>query len=585
MSRRPALLAALLAGCVVLAGCAAIPTTGPVRAGPPAERDADGGLRFQPVSPARGAPPAAVVRGFLLAASGVEDDHAFARAYLAPRPGEAWRPGAGTTVVADGSAELTLTQGGAALADDARPDPAAGPVTATMAFTVLATVDGNGRLQPAAPGTRQEVTYTLGVVDGEWRITGLPDGLLLDRAGFDLAFKPYQLYWVDPARSYLVPETRWFGVRRAVVTTLVTELLRGPSPWLAPAVTTGFPTATTLTRPPAVPVVDGEAQVDLTRTALRASSEERALMQAQLQATLQPVASVSTVRMTVEDGELVLPDTVPPLVRDPGVDAAAVAVAGGTLVHVAEAGVAPVEDLPDLSGLDVGDPARGATSYALLAGAGTRLLHVVPGTPAGPEPLLTGDALTAPSVDPLGWIWSTPAASGPRVMAVRPGAGVAEVDAPWLDGRRITALRVARDGARLLVASSGADGADRVDLAGVQRDGEGRPVALTRSSATSLVPALTSVADLAWTGEASAALLGRRPDDARNRVFLVEPLGTLPVAAADVPDDASLVALTAGTGERSVTVATDAGTLWQRAGAQWVQVPAEVPVSDPEFAG
>lgn len=577
-----AVLVALLVG-----GCAAIPSSGPVVAGPPVEGDSDGGLRFQPVTPQRDALPHAVVRGFLLAASGAEDDHAFARAYLGPSTAEEWRPGAGATVFADGSAELTLTQAGQPLASDVRPELLDGPVSATLTMTVVARVDANGRFTPAPPGTRDRVEYVVEPSGGEWRITSLPDGLVVDEAGFDLAFSPYQLYWVDRSAQFLVPETRWFAERRSIATSLVTELLRGPSPWLAAAVRTGFPPATTLTRPPAVPVLDGEAQVDLTGMAQQASSEDRSLMQAQLQATLQPVASVSTVRMTVEGGELVLPAGRPQLVRNPGVEPVAVAVSGSGLVEVTPSGVGEVTGLPPLDGLGVSHPARGPASYAVLAADRTRLLHLVPGTEAEPEVLLAGASrLTAPSIDPTGWIWATARPSSGTVTAVRPGSGAVDVAAGWLDGRHVESLRVSRDGVRALVVSVGPDGEDhRLDLAAVVRRGDGRPVELTRSSGTSSTPGLVDITEAVWTGEASAAVLGRRADDARPRVLLAQPLDGFLIPLGEVPGEAVVVALAAGSGERSILAATADGRLWQRAGTQWIEVPSETPLTDPAFGG
>lgn len=571
-----------LVGGLALAGCAAIPTSGPVSTGapvPPPER----GLRFQPVSPPDGAAPLDVVRGFLLAASGVEDDHAFARAYLVPQAARSWRPGAGITVMVDGSAQATLEQGGAVLAEDARPAPDE-PVTATVSYEVAARVDANGRLTVAAPGTQDEVGYRLEQTSGQWRIADLPDGLVVDEAGFDLAFTPHQLYWVDATGGYLVPETRWFAERRAIATSIVTELLRGPSPWLAPAVSTGFPPGTALTRPPAVPVVGGEARVDLTRAALDAGSQERALMQAQLQATLRPVPAVATVRVTVEGGEFVLPDSLPALVRDPGAESVAVAASPDGLVEARGGTVRPVEDLPVTEGLTLTDPARSTAAYAALDADRTRLLYLVPGT-AEPEELLTGTDLLAPSIDPHGWVWTTPRVSTGLLPVARPGGEVVEVSAPWLSGRRVSSLRVARDGARVLLATVDPSGAHRVELASVERTGDGRPLSLTRASGASLDPTLVAVSEVAWTGEASAAVLGRRAGEDADRVYLADPLGAPTEPLVPLPEDVPVVSLAAGSTPRAVVIGSADGRLWQRAGAQWVPVPADVPLSDPAFAG
>ena len=581
-SRAAAVLALLLAA---LTGCASIPTAGPVVAGPPVEGDVETNLRFQPISPPAGASPRAVVQGFLLAAAGPEDDHAFARAYLSPAVADAWRPGTGTAVYDGSTLDLGLAQAGEDLAEGEEPAPDGGEVTVTLSARVLATVDAGGRYTAQPPGTSGQVAYTVARSRGEWRISSLPHGLLVDEAGFDLAFSSYQLYFVDPTASFLVPETRWFPDRRSVATTLASQLLRGPSQWLRDAVTTGFPDGAQLTAPAAVTVVDGEAQVDVTRSALRASADERALMQAQLQATLRPVRAISSVRMTVEGSQLVLPRTVPPLVRAPAVDPVPVAVAGGTLVALRDGALLPVEGVPQLQDVEISDPAKGPASYAVLAQDRRQLLHVVPGSPAAPAPLLEGTDLTAPSIDSRSWVWSTSALSSGTVTAVRPGTGAAEVEAPWLEGRRISSLRVSGDATRVVVTSAAADGRPLVDLAGVVRAADGRPVALVPASHASLLPDLVEVREAVWAGEATIAVLGRAGDQEQPAVWVSGVLGPTGPPLAPPPVDAPARDVAAGDGERSLLLTTADGRLWQRAGTQWLDVESDVAVSDPAFAG
>jgi hypothetical protein len=579
---RPAAAGALLAVLTGLGGCAAIPTTGPVVAGPPVQRDAGSALRFQPAAPADGAGPESIVRGFLLASSGVEEDHAVARSYLSAGRAQRWRPGIGTVVFSNGSASVAVAQGGRPLADDEPADPAAGEVVATLSVQVEATIDGSGRYTAQPPGTRQEIDLTLRQVDGQWRIDEVPDQLVIDQAGFDLSFSPYRLYFADPTGSFLVPETRWFPERRSVATTLATELIEGPSPWLAQAVHSGFPPGVGLTPPLAVPIEDGRASVDLTDQALSARAADRAVMYAQLQATLLQAPAVTSVRITVGSGELALPGSSPPLVRDPVVDQVPVLVLDGTLVHMAGGAVAPAPQLPPLHDLGISHPAKGSAAYAALAHQRSQLLYLLPG--AGPELLLTGADLTPPSIDPRNWTWSTNADCGGVVTAARPGA-VAEVDAGWLAGRRIVSLRISRDGTRALVASTDADGRAFVDLAGVHRDDAGRPLALQRAGEQSLIPALTSVLSAVWTSEAGIAVLGRSAQDDRPRVYLADPLGPTVRIEATVPTAAAVVSLAAGPGERSLLLGAADGTLWKRAGAQWVEVVDVRGVRDPAFAG
>lgn len=587
MARRAGLLRALVPvlAALLVGACASIPTSGPVVAGPTLDQDTGSGLRFQPAGPAPGASPTTIVLTFLLAASGVEEDHEAARAYLTPRAAEAWRPGTGTLVYERESLRMTATAGGVGLAEGEVPEPNRGPVTVTLTLGVVATVDSAGRYQPQAPGTRRDVALELRAVGGQWRIDGLPDLLVLDDDGFDLAFSEYQLYFVDPSTSFLVPDTRWFPSRRSIATTLTAQLLAGPSDWLAGAVRTGFPDGVQLTAPAAVPVEEGEAHVDLTRPALRASADDRALMQAQLQATLRPVPGVTTVRMTVESGDLVLPGPRPALVKDPSVDPAPVLVAGDRLVQLRNGALVPVPDLPPLDGLGISNPGKGGASFGVLALERSQLLHLVPGAEARPEVLLVGADLTAPSFDPRNWIWSTSAQSGGVVTAARPGGDVVEVEAGWLNGHRVTSLRVSHDGTRALVVSTGADGVPRVDVAGIRRNGEGRPLALVPALETSVMPTLETAREAVWTGESGIAVLGRRAGDSEALVHLAHVPGVVDTVENAVPSPAETLDVAAGPGERSLLVGTADGHLWRQAGDQWVEVPLDQPVRDPAFAG
>jgi hypothetical protein len=162
---------------------------------------------------------------------------------------------------------------------------------------------------------------------------------------------------------------------------------------------------------------------------------------------------------------------------------------------------------------------------------------------------------------------------------------VAEVDAAWLAGRHVSSLRVSRDGTRVVVASTDAQGRGHVDLAGVERLADGRPVALFPASEGSTVPALVQVAEAVWVGESQIAILGRGADQSGLTVHLVEAPGQVRPLRARIPDEAAPVTIAGGAGERSLLAATADGRLWQRAGAQWVEVTGARGASDPAFAG
>ena len=80
-------------------------------------------------------------------------------------------------------------------------------------------------------------------VGGQWRISELPNGIVLSRDNFENSFSEYPLYFFDPDFRYLVPDVRWFpNCSGTVADRIVNALLAGPSNWLqGGVVTTAFP--------------------------------------------------------------------------------------------------------------------------------------------------------------------------------------------------------------------------------------------------------------------------------------------------------------------------------------------------------
>jgi hypothetical protein len=319
------------------------------------------------------------------------------------------------------------------------------------------------------------------------------------------------------------------------------------------------------------------------------------VLQQQLRATLQGLPGVGAVQVTIAGGDL--PDVAVPDPADSAVDASPVVLDGGELARLSAGALQRVPDVAPLAGTPVSDPAVLGQQYAVLAHGRTQLLRLQQGRSAPPVVALTGTDLTAPSLDRYGWAWSTSAACGGAVsVAGRDGqdgqAGpVAWVAAPWLAGRRVVSLRVARDGARVVVASTGAPGAPaRVDVASVVRADDGTPQALAADAAEP-TPWLADVRAAAWVDGDSVAVLGTAAagtaeagadqGGAAPSVWTVAGGRTTWVGSPE--PEAEPVRLAAGAGLRALVVATTDGRLWQRAGSRWV--PTQTAGSDPAFAG
>jgi hypothetical protein len=614
--RRLPPVAALVLVLLLLAACSSIPTSGPVQEGLEIGSESGRGVvRALPLPPRRGEPPQQVVRGFLRAAVGYDDGHRVAREFLADAQRPAWSPGGRVLVYAgEGSLDVAVVDpaqagageeldGGAEPGDDAGPaargEPAAAAPSdagevAEVVVTVptLATVDVAGRYAESSPGATQTLRFGLRRVGEDWRIAELDDGVALPVADFDLLFRRAALYFPDAATSSaLVPDVRWVPSRASGVTTLVRLLLDGPSPWLERAVSTGFPAGTGLAID-AVPVVEGVATVDLTRQALRAGEEQRRMLHAQLEATLDDVPEVTGLAITAERAELTVPvapqgpgaprPTRPDLLRDLPVDPRPVLLADDELVRLDAGSLVPVQPLVPLAGADPSHPAPAwdGDTYAVLLDGRSRLVKVRTGDPPPePEVVLDGADLTPPSFDRHGWLWSTPADVQQGIAAVGPEGTVQQVAAPWLAGRAVASLRLSRDGARVAVVSSGADGV-RVDVAGVERTAERTPLRL--GEPLRLAPALTRASAVAWVDEARVLVLGRAASDAAAVPYLVVVGGpSTPTAAT--PGGRSVAA---GNGPRALYVGAADGVLLGRAGRGWVPVgPADVELREPSFTG
>jgi hypothetical protein len=142
----------------MLAGCAGIPSDGPV------ERVADDGgldqstVRYAPVGPPRGASPQQIVRGYLDAMLAYPVSTGTAALYLTPDAAKAWRSSEGVTVYT--RPRVTLPEG----------DEGSGP----DAVSVELRADEVARLDRQGHFTRRKRdpmrTYRLERVDGQLRI-------------------------------------------------------------------------------------------------------------------------------------------------------------------------------------------------------------------------------------------------------------------------------------------------------------------------------------------------------------------------------------------------------------------------------
>jgi hypothetical protein len=550
------LVVALVA--LVLAGCAALPTSGPVVNGDGAV--AEPGTVFPlAYSPAAGADPQAIVQGFLAAgAAGLGDNYAVARQYLSREARASWQPTDGVVVYSTAAAldfqQVTDTQ-------------------VSVTLPVVATVDSGGRYTEGFPGAEQGAVFDL-VQDsaGQWRISGLNDGVLLSEPFFYSAYRATALYFLTPARDMLVPEVRWFP-QRNVATYAVRALLEGPSQWLRDAVTTAFPDGTRLAVE-SVPVdSEGNATVDLTTAAAAANPTDRALLKAQLSQVLQ-LPRIRAVNVTIAGLPMVDPPAAA-LARDPAPSGGLEVLSDGQVQRLTGSTLKPVDTVGPVGALDPRSPAAGVDSapQVLLSGAGQLVLAPTPTAPA--LLLASGSSLLAPSVDRLGWIWSGRSATG-GLIAARSDGTVVDVTVDWFEGRDVRSVRVSRDGTRIAVVSTGPDG-PTVDLAGIVRDDSGTPQRL--GDQLRVGARLSDASQVVWVDQVTLAVLGKSGTMTGPTMHVVPTAGnTRPLPALE-----GATSIAAGKGERSLYLGTSDSTLYTLQGNSWIRVATNV--TYPAFPG
>lgn len=554
-----------LVALAALGACAAIPTSGEIGTGDTVVVEPGQAI---PIAndPGIDAEPEEIVKGFLQAsAAGFYDDFTVARRFLTASAANRWDPRESVVVFPLQGSGPEITRRG----DD----------SVLVSVPVSATVDAEGRYTEAVPGSIEEIVLEVAKdLSGQWRISGLENGVVMASTNFMPVFRATPVYFASTDRTQLVPDLRWFP-SEAIATSAVTALLQGPSPWLRDAVVSGAPEGVALSTAAVTVGADRVATMDLTAEGTVTRSADRNLLQAQIEAMLlrAPGIAVTDVRITVGGLEWETTAALSPE-RDVAPGPGPYVIWRDRLALLDSGAVVPLADAPALTDLNAHSPAVSLDGEirVVLSGSGT-LLHL-PRDGSEPVPLVVSPGLVAPSIDRLSWVWTAPRASDGTVVAAQPGAEPVSVAADWLEGRTVRSLRLARDGSRIAVVSVAADGSDpSVDVAAVVRDDDGTPQLL--SAPTQVGAILTDATEVAWVDEVTVAVLGISGNQTLPAVHLAQVGGT---TTSMSPVDGS-VGIAAGRGDRTIYVVNAEGTMYVRRTGAWVE--AATGVRDPVFGG
>lgn len=569
------MVAAAVAVAGLLAGCATVPTSGPIRSG-----TEDGlpqnqpGVGVQAKKPRPNMDDLAVVNGFLEAM----DDTVGAREYLTPKAAAQWKPETRTSVYGQSGATSISRR-----ADD----------TIELSAPLIGTIDERGSWTPAPRDSKLKFAFKLVKVDGQWRVDNAPNGAFLGSNQLDLRLQRFNLYFFNPDRSMLVPDPVYLPRTTSTgrsATQLVQELLKGPTGRLGTSVVSAAPPGAQVNV--SVPVDFGVATVALSGNLGALGEDDRRKLAAQIAWTLSPISA--RVKITV-DGAPLLPgeDDEQPFANfgsyDPAVPAGQTSqlyAARGGKIHQLSGldGSGPIDAVPLLDSLlHEHDAESFAVSLGLDLGAvvprgdGDDLV-VARLAPTDDEEnkewtIPTEGLVVRPSFDAQDRLWILDRADSVaprlRVWTLEGKVGKEVSVAADFGGLRPTVLRVAPDGVRTLVVGRSATGT--AVLTGTFAVDDNKQLTLTRLRPLHL--SLQNISDASWYKADEILVAGAIGGGLNRQPWKVKVDGRLPTPlfSASTMDVDRLAASTSS--DAPPVVRDRLGALyWQSKDLSWLPV-------------
>ncbi|WP_430593509.1 LpqB family beta-propeller domain-containing protein [Humidisolicoccus flavus] len=555
MMRRLTTILALALATLTLSACVTIPTSGPVAVGEVDTQDAQEGSVFTPQGPKDGSTQDQILLGFLGAGVAPRDDFAIAREFLTPEMQARWDPRSSVTIRAEAIESTRVSER---------------VLEASVLASQQVSVDGSMTQQE---GTRNRLSFEFELVDGEWRISAAPDGIVLTPFYFGQLYRETVLQWYSVTEDTLVPEVRWFERSgEDMPSQVIDALLQGPSAWLAPTVRLQTRFGMSLVAPPTVRS-NGVLDVRLTAPQIgeipRGEIERFALQVARsLDLPATPVVSVSlegSSSFTVSSenaGEL----------RDTAADTRPLITSEGSFQYIGTGEPLLFDYGPTLVEEEAESFAMLRDGTGGIARAGETAFWI-DGASMETVPLPVLPVLIEPSLDSSGWVWMMQGEDLTKARLWRAGQFVT-LDLPEQQGERITAMEVSRDGTRLAIAST--NGTESyVQIASITRNGSGVP---TRVNTPLQLPELQGeITHLTWASSTSvvAVFAGVSGVEAAELVVggRVEALAPPGSPIAQLVGASSVTA-----GVESLRMVTNDGRLFSYRQERWILVTTPSPV-------
>jgi len=573
--RRLAAIFLVFASVLAAAGCVSVPITGPI------DKVEEGQqppccVNVEVRPPAPGAEPRQIVEGFLRANNNYQPNYLVARQFLTQMAAEKWSPEGGVSIY-QGSLQATR--------DD--------------------TVNLSGRLVGSLGKDRtyraedRELNQNFGLKkdeNGEWRIDTLPSGLWVDEFYFTRFYQTYDLYFVGNGTS-LAPEPIYLPALSNpanVASALMKALLRGPSEWFKPAVTSAIPPNTNLSVD-SVTITDGIAEVSLSDSVLALPDPQRSLLAAQVVYTLRQVSGVESVLLKVNQQPYRVPGSDPNTLAIP-VDAIApdldpIPVVTGDELYAVDAGavkrVTTTSESPTLTKVS-GTLGGGGFPIDALAVSGAssdivlrtddrttlRRAPLEPGEPtrAGePTTLLSSVSnLLRPQFTRYGEIWDVGSEGGrQRIWVFTADGKDFKIDPPVPPNRGVTAFKISPDGTRMAMVHGSQLGVARIIRSSDRiLVNDWRPLDTTQI----VGPQIGMIRDVAWLNATELLVLGAANANTAFAPFRVAMDASRISAYGDPPSwDAHELAVLPRTQSAVVVGRVDEGNrTWKYDGNQWL---------------
>ncbi|GLU49667.1 LpqB family beta-propeller domain-containing protein [Nocardiopsis ansamitocini] len=571
------------AACLVtlVAGCATVPTGGPPFSGrgDDAAGQVDTFTRLLPAGPQPGVDEKTLVRGFLKDMGSFEEDYKAARLYMTSDEQVVWKPSSQVLVYEEDDVALDVETG-----DDGE------SAKVRMRAAQVATIGTDGQYVAAGEGESVDTVFDLVQVEEGWRISDLPDELLLSRRAVDRVYRPLNLYYFNRDESTLVPDPVFLPVQPTSDVTeqlsrmLARMLVDGPTDWLAPAVHSAFPEGTRAD----VSYDSGRVTVALSPEADGVDAEARWGMSAQLVWTLRQLPEIQELILSIDGDESELagegsenlqansetwsgvnPSGTNGQLRSyfmregvlwsldsnqqeartegaPGTGATPLELHAVSLAEDRVAGIAPGGNSVQVASLNEGSEyttVLDGADYASLSWDGYGNLWVLE-DPS--DARAEGEALddTEPG-DPPVEEERRPAADSrsARIWLLPDGGDPVEVDIPELRSQQVTKLQVSRDGTRVAILTE-VGGEGRVSVGRIVYDESG----VSAQGFLPLASDIDNVTDLSWRGADQLAVLGQKARGAL-QAYLVPINGSADSTSAGVSAGSDMTSIAAGPGQ------------------------------------